>query len=553
MRAVLIGLLISISTAYAQSPHIQYRGVVNAASFMAPGLPAGAIARGSTISVFGSNLGPGSSPALAFPLQNVLGGVSIALKQGGTVVAAIPLFVSAGQINAIVPSNTPLGVVSLQLTFNSAVSNSVPVTITNSTFGIFAVAGGVGPGILQNYVSGSVQPVNSLSGPATPKQFMTLWGTGLGPGLNADNLAPQAGNLPVQTEVLVGGVSAKVDYNGRSPCCAGIDQVVFEVPPDAPLGCWVPVFVRTAGTTVSNSVTMAISADGKPCSEPSNAMAAPLLAGGRTARFLAARVAIHHDLGVSSANDSIADVSSAYVAQETSGAYNFDPTVSLPPAGTCTAYTYARDFSTNSGLPPGLPNSTPTGRALDAGNTGIAPQSTNFAFEHEPTTGITYFGAAIPTLNTDPNFLFFNPGGFYALASGGNDVPAFAVKFNTVTPPAWNGRDQLQTITRNQGFVASWSGAADGTSVFIAGGGADLPANASAAFVCTARPGDTSLTVPPYILANVPAAHTNLIQSRGVIYLGEWPLASPIPISTPGLDSGVVMPMQILGKTVVFQ
>lgn len=299
MRAWLLILTAIASSAYAQLPHINYRGVVNAASFMAPGLPAGALAQGSAVTIFGTNLGPTSSPSLAFPLQPKLGGVSVVLQQGSTSVSAFPLYVSTGQVNVIVPSNTPTGVVSLQLIYNNARSNSVPVTIVGSSFGIFAIAGGTGPGVLMNIVSDKVQPVNSLTSSATPSQLITLWGTGLGAGLNADNLAPQTGNLPVQTEVLVGGISAKVTYNGRSGCCAGIDQVNFEVPANAPLGCWVPVFVRTGGVTVSNSVTMAISSDGKACSEPSNAIAAPLIKGGSTARFLAARVAVHHDVGVS--------------------------------------------------------------------------------------------------------------------------------------------------------------------------------------------------------------------------------------------------------------
>src|SRR5437016_3299765 len=80
------------------------RGVVNAASFAAPGLPGGGIARGSIFSIFGKNLGPTSSPMLAFPLVLNLGGASVKVSQGTTSVDAIPLFVSPGQINAIMPS-----------------------------------------------------------------------------------------------------------------------------------------------------------------------------------------------------------------------------------------------------------------------------------------------------------------------------------------------------------------------------------------------------------------------------------------------------------------
>jgi len=32
---------------------------------------------------------------------------------------------------------------------------------------------------------------------------------------------------------------------GRTPCCAGLDQIVFTLPADTPNGCYVPVTVRT--------------------------------------------------------------------------------------------------------------------------------------------------------------------------------------------------------------------------------------------------------------------------------------------------------------------
>ena len=113
----------------AQPPFIVYRGVYNTASFMPPGIPGGAIARGSTFAIFGRNFSPATTPTLAFPLPNLLGGVSITVTQGTTVLNAIPVGLSAGQINAIMPSNTPLGMVSVQVTFNNAKSNPVPVQI----------------------------------------------------------------------------------------------------------------------------------------------------------------------------------------------------------------------------------------------------------------------------------------------------------------------------------------------------------------------------------------------------------------------------------------
>ena len=105
MRTLCLLLTLAMAPGcYAQL--IGSRSIVNAASFMAPGLPAGAIARGSIFSIFGGHLGPASSPPLAFPLSTTLGGVSITVTQGTTAVNAIPLYVSAGQINCLVPYAT---------------------------------------------------------------------------------------------------------------------------------------------------------------------------------------------------------------------------------------------------------------------------------------------------------------------------------------------------------------------------------------------------------------------------------------------------------------
>src|SRR5271166_6372820 len=142
--------------------------------------------------------------------------------------------------------------------------------------------GGFGPGVFQNFNSATDQPVNSLAISAQPGQTVILWGTGLGPVTFADNIAPTPGSLPTAVEVFVGGKSATVSYSGRSPCCSGTDQIVFTVPLNAPAGCWVPVQVRTAGTILSNSTTMAISAAaGSPCAETNNPFAMKFVNGGK--------------------------------------------------------------------------------------------------------------------------------------------------------------------------------------------------------------------------------------------------------------------------------
>jgi uncharacterized protein (TIGR03437 family) len=256
--------------AFAQAPLLYNRSVYNAASNMPAGIPAAAIAQGSIFTLLGAKIGP-ALPVVAgsFPLGTTLAGVSLKVVQGTTTVSAIPMYVSATQIYAIMPSNAPLGMASLQVTYNNSLSNFTPVQITNTAFGIYSMLGsGLGPGALQNFISATNQPINAAAISAQPGQTVTLWGTGLGPVPYSDSQAPVTGTLPVQVQVFVGGVSAQVQYSGRNSCCSGLDQITFTVPNNAPLGCWVPVYVKTAGSVVSNYISMAINSGGGTCPTP---------------------------------------------------------------------------------------------------------------------------------------------------------------------------------------------------------------------------------------------------------------------------------------------
>ncbi|MGO9094656.1 MAG: hypothetical protein ACLQGV_05485 [Bryobacteraceae bacterium] len=552
MRILCMALTLAIAPgSYAQL--IGSRAIVNSASYMAPGLPAGSIARGSIFSIFGTGLGPASSPPLAFPLSTTLGGVSVTVTQGANTVNAIPLYVGAGQVNAILPSNAPLGKVSVSVAMNGTQGPPSPATVVNSSFGIFADnSAGFGPGVMQNVTAAGLQPLNLPNAAAKPNQYIVLYGTGLGPVTFPDNVAPTAGNLPTQTEVFVGGQPATIAYNGRSPCCAGLDQINFQVPQNAPLGCWVPVQVRTGGVTVSNSATLAISADGSPCKESGNALAAPFLAGKKLGVIAALRTPVTEDVGLPAAATVTTDSLMITFQQENvSGLPPFNPFFSLPPAGACTAYSPQGDMF--DGDP--FPLSGATGKFLDAGSslalTGsagsrTAKRATGNVRNFQP-LGYTYDGSLVPSS------LFLNPGSFSLTGAGGADVGAISASFTFPTPLTWSNAAQTTGITRSQGFTVNYLGVPAGQTVVIYGGGVDLPSNATAEFVCVAPAGSSSFTVPATALANVPATRANVLQSKGVVYVGALPLSSPAAFTATGLDTGAIYPGAFIGKTVIFQ
>lgn len=539
--------------AFGQLPLLYNRSVYNAASYMPGGIPAAGIAQGSVFTVFGANLGP-SKPALAtsFPLATSLANVAINVVQGSTTVSAIPVYVSSSQINAIMPSNAPLGAASLRVVFNNANSNYLPVRITNTAFGIFTALGtGLGPGILQNYVSAANQPINEPTISAQPGQTITMWGTGLGPVSYADNIAPHPGNLPVQVQVFVGGVPATVVYSGRSPCCSGTDQIVFQVPANAPQGCWVPVYVKTAGSVVSNFVTMAIQSTGATCSNPVlTDLSAVLVNGGTFAETIVFRQTTHEDVGVIAPVDVTADYHFEAGFNVPPTPFPFDSTVSLPPPGTCSAYTEAADLVGGTVLPGLLSSAVPLGIGPPFSLTGPkGPVTLDYPLEGYRAD---LLGGLISN-NILSNTLYLNPGSYTMTSAGGADVGPFSATFTIPQPLTWNNRDELNFVDRTQPLTISWSGGDSAQEIAVVGVGEDLPTNSSAVFKCIAAPGASSLTVPPDLLSNLPATRQNLLQSKDMLYLVDLAGTSIQKLNAKGLDQGSTGYFYVQGKTVVLQ
>ncbi|MBC8035865.1 MAG: hypothetical protein H7X89_01415, partial [Rhizobiales bacterium] len=276
----------TIVSAFGQ-PVINDGGVLNAASYARPGLPNYGVGQGSLFVVFGQRLGPASLAQVgAFPLTASVGGTSIKVTVAGTTVDALMIYSLAGQVAAVMPSNTPVGTGTLTVTYNGQTSATAAVRVVRSAFGTFSVnQAGSGPGIVQNVNSESDRPVNALTKSARPGQVMILWGTGLGPVTGNEAGGPVVGDLGGNVEVYVGGKLANVTYKGRSGCCAGIDQIVFTVPADVD-GCYVPVVVKT-GDLVSNFTTMSVARSGNACSDPNGITSQDLQTAERNGSFSA--------------------------------------------------------------------------------------------------------------------------------------------------------------------------------------------------------------------------------------------------------------------------
>ncbi len=260
----------------AQLPVISGTGVVNAAKFTPSDFPASAVVAGSLVTILGANLGS-STPvsATSFPLPTQLGGTDVLIN--GT--AACPLlYVSSQQINCQLPAD--LSGDRIQLTLRTRdqdqlrISAPVTVSLASANFGFFTMNGnGRGPAVALNQVGSGQYRQNGPIFTAKPGQVMVMYGTGLGA---TDPLVPagqpSGGFIPAvnQPLVFVGGVAAQVQYGGRAPGFAGVDQIQFVVPSNAPAGCAVPVRLRVQDrihnqSVDSNIATIAIHASGSTC------------------------------------------------------------------------------------------------------------------------------------------------------------------------------------------------------------------------------------------------------------------------------------------------
>jgi uncharacterized protein (TIGR03437 family) len=545
MRVVL--LVFAASVLFAQQPILYSRNSYNAASYAPFGLPNAAIARGSVFTVFGENLGPAQSPSLAFPLLSTLGGVSISVTQSGVVTQAYPIYVSAGQINAVMPSTVTAGLATLRLTYQSQKSNAVTIQIADSSPGIFAVSsGGYGPGVVYNYVSASNQPINSLAAPASPGQVVTIWGTGLGPVKFPDNVAPTPGNVATAVTVTIGGQPATVTYSGRAPCCAGIDQIVATVPKSAPLGCWVPVSIN-AGGVVSNTTTMAIAAPGaSSCDDPGNLLSKLVRSPGTQAFIHVEQI---NDIGNINTDTPIKQaleyVYSRFYTRPNSP-YNFDPYMSYPPAGTCLVHQTSGDSSITLSLRGALPASASLSpQPSQTYNNGTQSLSI-------PPTDPLYAGTVGGTV--DSTSFGLNPlsaGASFTIDPGGANQAVLAI--NPERPPSWTQPTGILVVPRNAPLALTFTpgDSAAPTAILIYSYAAST--NSTVEVQCLAPPGANTFTISADTLANLPSSYRLIDGSYANLFVGTLGVNNAISFTNGLAANGILLNSSWVSQSVVLQ
>jgi uncharacterized protein (TIGR03437 family) len=250
--------VIRLMTAVPQSPTVYSGGVVSASAFGT--LPA--IAPGSWIEIYGTNLavdsrGWGSSDFNGVNAPTSLDGTKVTI--GGQ--AAYVDYISAGQVNAQVPSNAPQGSQSVVVTTPYGSSPAYSVTVNATEPGVLAPASFVVGGnqyVAALFSDGAtyVLPTGAIAGltsrPAMPGEVITIYGVGFGPvtpSISAGQIVQQYNTVASPVQFLFGGTAATSTYSGLASSLVGLYQFNVTVP-NVPNSNLVPLTFTLGGTPV---------------------------------------------------------------------------------------------------------------------------------------------------------------------------------------------------------------------------------------------------------------------------------------------------------------
>ena len=238
-------------------PPMTITSVVNAASFQT-----GPIAPGEIVSIGGSGIGPAIPAFLGLDkngrVSTELGGVQLFFN--GT--PAPLIYVSAAQINAVVPyevgNTNPL----VQVSFMGKTSNALSLTTTSTNPALFTANGtGSGPAAILNQD-------NSYNGPDNPApkgSYITVYLTGEGqtspPGVTGQvttvsQVPPVTPRPTLPVAVLINGQPASIAFYGEAPTfVSGVMQLNIQIPANAPSGI-LPIQVSVGGNSSPSGVTV---------------------------------------------------------------------------------------------------------------------------------------------------------------------------------------------------------------------------------------------------------------------------------------------------------
>ncbi len=525
------GLLLIGAALRAQTgaPFVPLDGVVNNASYLPACAPGGGVAPGSLMAIFGRDLGPAAlARATAFPLQTALSDVSVRVVMRGANFDAWPLYANATQIGAILPGTVPPGDGTLTVTYRGRPAESVPIRVRAGAPGLFTInQRGTGQAIVENVdPTTGATTLNTAQRALRPGQLATIWGTGLGSAPGDEAAGPLPGDRPgLDVRVWVGDRLARVIYRGRSGCCAGIDQIVFEAPTGIE-GCQVPLSVEAGGVT-SNFGSVAVAASGT-CAATSR----PPPVNGARPDFRFGLIFFLDGYGsvlLPGAGDDYVRLG-FFQRGRVDGdpeppLYAFEPNAEMP-VNSC-AVRYGSEF-------PAQP-SQPAQTGLDAGpDLRVSGPGGTFRLLQSPANAGNY---------DDPQRTVV-PAGRYTIsnAPGGRDIGAFSLEADTITVKLLNPPDR---IVRGQDLTVTWDYQGPPGHLLTIFGSTRSCGRDLFSFSCTARASDRRFVVPARILSALPPTTSFFGLSNGALNISTTTPGGLRRFTAPGLDLGLFLQLSI--------
>ena len=261
-----IGFTLSASGA---PPVLTPGGIVSASAF--GGFPT--IAPGSWVEIYGDNLFSQSPQQWALSqftngvAPTSLGGVSVSV---GGAAAAFVDFVSASQVNALIPSTAPTGPTFITLTNANGASDNYPIYVNATQPGIlapstFVVNGKQYVGALFSDGQTFALPQNAIPGvpsrPAQPGDVLTIYGVGFGPvtgGFTAGTIVTAANSLVTPAQFSFGSTQATLNYSGLAPSFTGLYQFNVVVPAGLTANSAEPISFSLSGVKTTQTLYIAI-------------------------------------------------------------------------------------------------------------------------------------------------------------------------------------------------------------------------------------------------------------------------------------------------------
>ncbi len=227
----IVAVNVTLTVTAAAPPAIG--AVVNGASDIA-----GPVSPGEIISIYGTNIGPATPAGLMITPS---GTVATMLSNTEVTFDGTPaplIYVSSGQINAIVPYEVKptQGTTSVVVSTNGTVSSAMQLSVAATAPGVFtANETGSGQGAILN--QDNITP-NSASKPAPKGSVIVIYATGEGllrPPQVTGSITPGNGSafiVPVNNvQVMIGGQLANYQFAGEAPTLvSGVLQVNVVVP-----------------------------------------------------------------------------------------------------------------------------------------------------------------------------------------------------------------------------------------------------------------------------------------------------------------------------------